>query len=180
MSRRARRSKPKAKAAALAPGGWKSPLTLEEVRELDPEGQIVVHHRFVDTLSKMVKAGTITHVMVDAGRTFERQFILAQLDPLRAPNIGRIPGNGREPEPGDTTLGARLRIQSALSTLGGHDGPLGSVAWHVLGCGCSVREWALGQGWGGRQVRQEQATGMLIAALDLLAGHYGMKTRQAA
>ena len=50
-----------------------SPLVLEHVRELDPEGRIVVHHRFVDTLGRMLKAGTITHVMVDAGRTFERQ-----------------------------------------------------------------------------------------------------------
>ncbi len=180
MSRRTKRTKSKAKAAALTPGGWQSPLVTEEVRELDPEGQIVVHHRLVDTLGRMLKAGTISHTMVDAGRTFERQFILAQLDPLRAPDIGRIPGNGREPDPNYTTLGARRRVHSALTALGGHDGPLGSVAWHVLGCSVSVREWALRQGWGGRQFRQEQATGMLIAALDLLAGHYGMKARAAA
>jgi hypothetical protein len=178
MSRRTRRAK--SKAAAPAPGGWRSPLLTEEVREKDPDGRIVVHHRLVDTLDRLLKAGTITEPMLEAGRTFERQFILAQLDPLRAPDIGRIPGNGREPDPSDTTLGARRRVHSALTTLGGHDGPLGSVAWHVLGRGVSVREWALRQGWGGRPVRQEQAMGMLIAALDLLAGHYGLKTRQAA
>ena len=43
----------------------------------------------------------------------------------------------------------------------------------MLGCGRSVREWALRQGWGGRPVRQEQAQGMLVAALGLLAAHYG-------
>ena len=58
--------------------------------------------------------------------------------------------------------------------LGGHDSPAGSCAWHVLGCGRSVREWALRQGWGGRPVRQEQAQGMLVAALGLLAAHYGL------
>jgi hypothetical protein len=173
MSRKDRRARRTAKAK-----GWQSPLELEAVRELDPEGRIVVHHRVVDTLARMHKAGTITHTMVDAGRTFERQFILAQLDPLRAPDIGRIPGSGREADPGDTTLGARRRIHSALSALGGHDGAMGSVVWHVLGCGCSLREWTLRQGWNGRQLRAEQATGVLIAALDLLAVHYGLARRK--
>ena len=177
MSRKTRRTKPRAKAAALAPCGWQSPLVLEEVREKDPDGRIVVHHRVVDTLDRMHKAGTITEPMLDAGRAFQRHFILAQLDPLRAPDIGRIPGNGREPDPSDTTLGARRRVHGALAALGGHDGPLGSVAWHMVGCGASIREWALRQGWGGRPVRREQAEGMLIAALDLLARHYGTKAR---
>jgi hypothetical protein len=171
-TRRARRT-PKAK-------GWQSPLELEAVRELDPEGRIVVHNRVVDTLDRMHKSGSITEPMLDAGRQFQRQFIIAQLDPLRAPDIARIPGNGREPDADDTTLGARRRVHGALRALGGHDGPLGSLAWHVLGRGCSMRDWALRQGWGGRHVRQEQAQGMLIAALDLLAGHYGLKAGRAA
>ena len=33
----------------------------------------------------------------------------------------------------------------------------------------SVREWAMQQGWGGRPVRQEQAMGILVAALGVLA-----------
>ena len=48
------------------------------------------------------------------------------------------------------------------------------------GCGRPVREWALRQGWGGRPVRQEQAHGMLVAALGLLAVHYGLAGRPAA
>lgn len=175
MSKRTKRGK-----RVVKPKGWRSPLQLEEVRELDPEGQIVVHHRVVDTLGRMQKAGTITAAMVDAGRQFQRLFILAQLDPLRAPDICRIPGNGREPDPDDRTLGARRQVHGAIQALGGHDGPLGSVAWHMLGRGCSVREWAQRQGWGGRQVRREQAEGMLIAALDLLAKHYGLGARHAA
>ncbi len=150
------------------------PLLLEEVREKDPEGRIVVHHRVVDTLGRMLGSGAIDAVMHDAGREFQRSFILAQLDPLRAADLLRVPGCGREPEPGDTTLAARRRVHRALLALGGHDSPAGSCAWHVLGRGCSVREWALRQGWGGRQVRQEQAQGMLVAALGLLAAHYGL------
>jgi hypothetical protein len=175
MSRKTKRAKARAK-----PAVWKSPLLLEEVRETDPDGRIVAHHRVVDTLGRMLKAGTITHVMVDAGRTFERHFILAQLDPRRAPDVRRIPGNGSEPDPGAIGLAAREQVHRALRTLGGHDAALGSVAWFVLGCGCSLREWTLRQGWNGRQLRPEQATGVLIAALDLLAGHYGMRARASA
>jgi hypothetical protein len=31
----------------------------------------------------------------------------------------------------------------------------------------------LRQGWGGRPVRQEQAQGILVAALGMLAAHFG-------
>ena len=175
MSRKTRRAK-----AKMKPQLWQSPLLLEEVRETDPDGRIVMHHRVVDTIGKMQRAGTITEAMAEAGRKFGRQFILAQLDPLRAPDIARIPGNGREADPGDTSLAAREQVHRAFRTLGGHDAALGSVAWHVLGCGCSLREWTLRQGWNGRQLRPEQATGVLIAALDLLAVHYGMRARRAA
>jgi hypothetical protein len=44
----------------------------------------------------------------------------------------------------------------------------------------SVCEWALRQGWGGRPVRQEQAQGILMAALGMLAAHVGYgETRRA-
>ena len=45
--------------------------------------------------------------------------------------------------------------------------------WHVVGLQRSVREWAMRQGWNGRPVRQEQAQGILIAALGMLAMHFG-------
>lgn len=67
--------------------------------------------------------------------------------------------------------------QVPLLTLGSHDGRLGSDGWHVLGCGASLREWTLRQGWSGRPLRQEQAQGMLIAALNLLTRHYGLMRR---
>jgi hypothetical protein len=52
-------------------------------------------------------------------------------------------------------------------------GPAGSCVWHVVGLQRSVREWAMRQGWGGRPVRVEQAQGILVAALGVLAGWYG-------
>jgi hypothetical protein len=40
-------------------------------------------------------------------------------------------------------------------------------------CERCLREWAMRQGSGGRPVRQEQAQGILVAALGMLAAHGG-------
>ena len=146
---------------------------LEEVREKDPDGRIVVHHRTVDTLGKMPRAGTITQEMHDAARDFQAAFIVANLDPIRALPLLRVPGTGREPELNDRQLDARRRVHKALQALGGISSPAGSCVWHVVGLQRSVREWAMRQGWGGRPVRQEQAQGILVAALGMLAAHFG-------
>jgi hypothetical protein len=65
---------------------------LEEVREKDPDGRIVYHHRTVDTLGKMLRAGTITPEMHEAAQDFQANFIIAQLDTLRALPVLRVPG----------------------------------------------------------------------------------------
>jgi Domain of unknown function (DUF6456) len=146
---------------------------LEEVREKDPDGRIVVHHRTVDSLGKMLKAGTITPEMHDAAHDFQANFIIANLDPLRAIPILRVPGTGREHDLNERQLDARRRVHAAMQALGGISSPAGSCVWHVIGLQRSVREWAMRQGWGGRPVRQEQAQGILVAALGMLAAHLG-------
>jgi hypothetical protein len=152
----------------------------EEVRESDPDGRIVYHHRTVDTLGKMLRAGTISPEMHDAAKDFQAAFIIANLDPLRALPVLRVPGTGREPQLNERQLHARRRVHAALQALGGINSPAGSCVWHVIGCGCSLRAWAIRQGWSGRPVRQEQAQGILIAALGVLAGHLGYgETRRA-
>ena len=149
---------------------------VEEVRERDPDGRIVVHHRTVDTLGRMLRAGTIDQAMHDAARDFQASFIIAQLDTLRALPVLRVPGTGREPELSERQLDARRRVHAAMAALGGLGSPARSCVWHVVGLQRSVREWALRQGWGGLPVRQEQAQGILIAALGILATRYGHST----
>jgi Domain of unknown function (DUF6456) len=144
----------------------------DEIREKDPEGRIVYHHRTVDTLGKMLRAGTIDQAMHDAAKDFQAAFIIAQLDPLRALPIVRVPGTGRQPELNERQVHARRRVHRAMAALGGIGSPAGSCVWHVVGLQRSVREWAMRQGWGGRPVRQEQAQGILIAALGMLARHF--------
>jgi hypothetical protein len=80
---------------------------------------------------------------------------------------------GRGPDLNDRQLHARRRVHKSLEALGGISSPAGSCVWHVVGLQRSVREWAIRQGWGGRPVRQEQAQGILVAALGMLAAHVG-------
>jgi hypothetical protein len=84
--------------------------------------------------------------------------------------ILRVPG--REPELSERQLHARRRVHEAMAALGGISSPAGSCVWHVV-LQRSLREWAMRQGWGGRPVRQEQAQGILVAALGMLAAHLG-------
>jgi hypothetical protein len=151
----------------------------EEVRESDPDGRIVYHHRTVDTLGKMLRAGTIDQAMHDAAKDFQAAFIVAQLDPLRALPVLRVPGTGREPQLSERQLHARRHVHKAMAVLGGISSPAGSCVWHVVGLQRSVREWAMRQGWGGRPVRQEQAQGILVAALGVLTAHLGYGARRA-
>ena len=78
-----------------------------------------------------------------------------------------------EPKLSERQLHARRQVHQAMAALGGIGSPAGSCVWHVVGLQRSVREWAMRQGWGGRSVRQEQAQGILIAALGMLAAHFG-------
>ena len=146
---------------------------LEEVRERDPDGAIVVHHRTVDTMGKMLKSGTITQAMYDAAQDLQAAFIIANLDRLRALPVMRMRGAGREADLSERQLDARRRVHRALEALGGMSSPAGSAVWHIVGLQRSVREWSIRQGWSGRPVRQEQAQGILIAALGMLAAHFG-------
>jgi hypothetical protein len=146
---------------------------LEEVREIDPDGRVVLRHRTVDTLGKMLRAGTISHEMHDAARAFQADFTIANLDPIRARPLLRVSGSGHEPCLSERQIDARRRVHAAMEALGGINSPAGSCIWHVVGLDWSVREWAMRQGWSGRPVRQELAQGILVAALGTLAGQHG-------
>jgi hypothetical protein len=148
-------------------------------RIADPEtGTPVAVRRAIDTLGQMLANATITPEMHEAGCIFRTQFRLAALDPLRARSLLRLPGSTGDSVT-EQQAAARQRVARALAALGGAGSPAGSCVWHVVGCETSVREWAMRQGWGGRSIPASQAQGVLVAALAVLAGHYGL-TRRAA
>lgn len=151
------------------------PLMTREVTENDPDGVRVVHHRVVDTLGRMREAGTITPEMHDAARDFQAAFTIASLDRMPSASLVLVqpPGTRGSGDLSDAQVGARERVGRAMDALGGISSPAGSCVWHIVGLQCSIREWALREGWGGRLVKHEQAQGMLVAALGVLAKHYG-------
>lgn len=146
-------------------------------RLADPEtGTPVAVRRAVDTLGAMLANGTISAEMYEAGEIFRQQFRTAALDAVRTTPLLRLP-RGTGTAATERQFDARRKVAAALEALGGADSAAGSCAWHVVGCEYSVREWATRQGWGGRSVGHSQAQGVLVAALGVLAGHYGLVRR---
>lgn len=152
----------------------------DPIRDADPEtGTPVQHRRAVDTLGQMLANGTITPEMHEAGCIFRTLFRTAALDGMRTTQLLRMPRGGGDPLT-ERQAGARTRIANALALFGGADSPGGSCLWHVLGLECSLREWATRQGWSGRHVHHVHAQGILVAALGVLAVHFGLVRASAA
>ena len=93
MARRKRKTS--ARVVAGLPVIRRHERILEPVYEADPDGRPVVHHRTVDTLGIMLRAGTITKDMHDAARDFQAQFTIACLDPVVCLPFDRLPGSKR-------------------------------------------------------------------------------------
>jgi hypothetical protein len=134
-------------------------------------------YRAVDTLAIMERRGSITAGMRQAGEDFRARFAVAQLDPLRALDLShlRLGERGPRPDregPGQRIEAARTAVWRAIQGVGGIASPAGSCLWHVLGWERSVKEWALEQGWSGRRVSQESASGILVAGLGALEAHF--------
>ena len=145
------------------------------IREADPEtGTPVRHRRAVDTLGMMLANGTITPEMHEAGCIFRTLFRSAALDTMSTSQIIRLPGSTAD-RLSNRQLDARRRVFVAMDALGGHNSPAGSCVWFVVGLEMSVREWSARSGWSGRPVSQPFAGGVLIAALAILANHFGLQ-----
>src|SRR5712691_6346524 len=145
----------------------------------DESGRPSRPYRAVDTLAAMERRGSITTGMRQAGEDFRARFAVAQLDPLRAPDLSRPGDSGPSwfrtaDGPGSRIEGAREAVWRAILTAGGIGSPAGSCLWHVVGWEQSLKEWALERGWSGRRVSQEAASGILIAALGALEMHFGI------
>jgi hypothetical protein len=145
----------------------------EWVREDSGEHVGNVHFRTIDSLSLMLKNGTITSQMHDAGQDFSTTFVLAQLGGPSVPAFNRIPGGQWRDSMTERVAFARKRVGEALDAVGGVGSPGGSAVWHVAGLGQSIKEWSVQEGWNGRPLSQPEARGILVAALGMLAMHYG-------
>jgi hypothetical protein len=131
-----------------------------------------VHGRIVDALERLRRRGVISGAMWHAGRHFQRDFHLAALDVMPLPRLVWAPGNG-EAALTERQADARRRLSKAVVVLGGFAAPPACCVWQVVGEERSLAEFALRQRWGGRAINRHMACGLLVAALSLLAVHYG-------
>ena len=154
----------------LQHGGFTGPFP-----DADPDtGAVVSHRRAIDLLARLETNGTITGVMHDAGDMFMTQFRAAAMGSVRIAPLMRVPAATGETVT-ERASAARRKVAEAMDALGGPASAGGSCVWHVVGCETSIREWASRQGWGGRPVGHAQAQGILVAALGVLAFHYGLE-----
>ena len=177
MNRRRSPQKPRAEAVVSAERLRHGAVELVPTVIADADGRPARPYRAVDTLTIMERRGSITAGMRQAGEDFRRRFAIAQLDPLRALDLSRLslgdkPSRRDGHAPGMRVEAARVAVWRAIGAVGGIASPGGSCLWHVVGWERSLKEWALEQGWAGRRVSQEAASGILIAALGTIETHY--------
>lgn len=149
------------------------------VHEEDDDQKPVAHYRTVDTLALMLRNGSITGAMHDAGQQFSQDFARAFASGVARPKLDGLPGGTA---PGQTMIernaGAARAVREALEAVGGQGSPAGSALWYVAGMQLSLRDWALREGWSGKPISQHEAKGILVAALGMLARHYGYVSPQ--
>ena len=107
---------------------------LEPIYEADPDGRPAVHHRIIDTLGIMLRAGTITQEIHDAARDFQAQFTIARFDASAACRWCGSPGGGGQGDLTDAQVDARRRVGEARDALGGLGSPAGAASGTSSGC----------------------------------------------
>ncbi len=156
-------------------GGKQRAVVRHGLTMADAQGTVSHPHRVFDTLAALHRRGAIDDPAYAAGERFRNDWERAHLDPLHAPALDRVLGGGSGGEHiSERAARARDEIWQALRALGGHATPIGSAAWHVLGFGLTIKDFAsrsqLGQG---RALDERTARGLVIGACCVLAGHYG-------
>ena len=144
------------------------------VREEDDDRKPVDHYRTVDTLALMLRNGSITGAMHDAGQQFATDFARAFASGIVTARLDGLPCGTRS---GELMVERNARVardvRAALDAVGGSTTPAGEALWHIVGLGMSIREWALRSAWTGQSRSPKQARSILLGALTQLARYYG-------
>jgi len=152
--------------------------TAEMIREVDPGGAIVSHpvRKSPYVHERLHSTGKIVHELYDAAEKFRMDFERAQLFGNYA-RLDMFKTRSGKTEMSDRVAAAKIRINKALESLGrGKDGPnfLQSCSWNVIGSGLTLEDWTGVVRNSGGNMNADKASGILHAALELLAQHYGM------
>ncbi len=144
---------------------------------VDSRGRAGNPVRVYDTLAALHRNGTIDDAMLQAGRDFEELYARCELDQLRAPDLGRVPGLGRG-EVSDRVVESQERMWKVLCALGGPTTPTGSCARAVLGEGLTLKEFSERTHFSkGATLNVSAAKGVLVGALGVLAAYFGHARR---
>lgn len=132
-----------------------------------------------DTLQIMFRRNTIDARQLEAGRRFQATFKRAKMDPLKAADYARQKVQGDRELIVDQIEDAKQQVSAVLTLFGGSvtDGltnASGSLLWHVLGMGMSVKEWASRERHGERKIHPDVASAYLSGALSVLVFFYGL------
>jgi hypothetical protein len=122
----------------------------------------------------MLRNGSITGALHDAGQQVSQDFARAFASGVASSRLDGLPCGTA---PGEMLIernaGAARAVRDALDAVGGSGSPAGSALWYVAGLQMSIRDWALRDGWNGKRVEKNEAKGILVAALGVLARYYG-------
>jgi hypothetical protein len=121
-----------------------------------------------DLLTTMLHRGTITAPMREAGLQLRSLFHAAQADKLSVRDLARPAGCMPRYSPTATVSTARALLSRALDRAGD---PGRLCLLSVVCCENSLKEFGA-QGWRGRPIAQEAASGMLVGALSALVAHF--------
>jgi hypothetical protein len=124
----------------------------------------------------LLENGSITPEMHGAAAIFRAHFRAAALDGMRTMPLIRIPRSTSDTLT-ERHVSAREKVSAAIAQVGGMMSPGGTCLWHVVGLECSIREWAMQEGWNGRALVPAHGQGILVCALGALAEHYGLTPR---
>lgn len=163
-------------------------------RDKDPDGAIVMRAKVRSRWDRMLASKTINDEMKSAAEEFEKHFARAHLSTGRSMPLMPSASAHQELTITEQQEFYRRRVHKAMVVLGGSASVCGSIIWHVVGEQWSIREWAEKKGWldpeqgptakeiaiakaEGRKpqptITHTKAQGVLVAALERLAFHYG-------
>src|SRR5262249_37070628 len=139
----------------------------------DAQGGIGRPWQVEDTLSMMLKAGSIDSGLYQASLTFHDEFRRAARDTLKASDPTRTPVQTNTARVWQTlewvNPDAKRAVDDAIDKLGGPQSAGGACVLDVLGFEMTLNAWAKG-----RRIHPQRASGILITALGVLAKHYGL------
>lgn len=156
-------------------GMRQGPVIVHGSQVKDADGKIGNPYRVRNTLDALFSNDRLTKTTREAGRRFQDDFAAANLAGMKAVdwlNAGPSGGPGGIPE---RTVMARDRVMAAIFHLGGVGQPQAEVAWHVIGLGSTIKDYAqANQLISGRSSNTQFVAGLVVGACGSLAVHYKM------